>query len=522
MHSKAAIDVLGLQELEEADGNGVVIPLEERRQATEVAGLVAAASAPEGKRRAERDEAMERRAFRLLKDVRAAVCVKEITEGAARPVRGIWLVAVTVLLALALGFLTNQMGGGKVINLLSLPMLGLVMWNLFVYAVWGAGKLGVFGDSFLGDGHVFHFAWLNRWLLRSAGLKADHAHAEKPMAPEGTAAVVAVARRRFWEKWTRVLRAQAAEWVELAFHAGAIALAAGLAAGMYARGLSSEYKAAWESTFLDAPAVSAVLRTALGPASLALGETIPQAEGMQLLNIHDQEKMEPHERESAARWIHMYALTAVLFIGLPRLGLASLAWRQLRRIDARTPLEPAVQVAFEGLVRQVTGRESPVWVLPFAAEPPDDRQHDLRAALRRLWPETGTALFLATVPYGGEDEALEKLAWPPQAEKRTAATPPTRLAVLMSLSSTPENEVHGQLLRELNQRAASGSREDGESLAVVLDTRPFRTQFEFMPEHDRRLRERRAAWERLISSCLEAAFSEEGDFCVWRRVGRRR
>ena len=334
MRTESAVKVLALHEVEEADVSGVVIPLDDRREGSVAAGVEAA----EG--REARDRALAKRADHLLRDARAQACVREVTSGVERPLRGAWMVAAVAVVAAALGFLTHQLGAGKVVNLLSIPLLGLVVWNLLVYVVWIVMEFWPGRGGHAPDGRVPGGlgGWLNRMLLRGAGVRVPKAPVAASSVPQGAAAVVAVARRTFWEKWLRVVRARAGVWVELAFHAGAVAMAGGLVAGMYARGLSAEYKAAWESTFLRAPAVSTVLRTALGPASLVLGHPIPKGEDMQRLNIHDQEKLPPAERESAAGWIHLYALTALIFIGLPRLGLTVLMLRRGRRIESHAPI----------------------------------------------------------------------------------------------------------------------------------------------------------------------------------------
>ena len=270
MLSRKAIDVLGLDELEEADIRGVVVMMNDRLGATQVSGLIEAEPEDGERWGRSQDEALERRAFRLLKDERVRSCVKEITAGADRGVKGGWAVLVIVILALGLGFLTNEVGQGKVINLLSIPLLGLVVWNLCVYI----GCLAAMMRSrTVGTSRRPRMGWLNRWLMRGVGVRLPvEPSAEAPSAAEGAAAVVSLARPEFWKKWVEVLRAKASAWTEITFHAGAIALAGGLVGGMYARGLSAEYKAAWESTFLGEPAVTAILRTALGPAALVLGE----------------------------------------------------------------------------------------------------------------------------------------------------------------------------------------------------------------------------------------------------------
>ncbi len=516
MRTQAAIKVLALHEIEEADVNGVVISHGDRREVSEAAGIEAAEKRPA------RNEALEKRTSMLLRDVRAAACVREVTAGVERPLHGGWMVAAVAALALVLGFLTHQLGAGKVVNLLSIPLLGLVVWNLLVYVVWVAVEISWARSGQPQDGRVPGGlgGWLNRLLLRSAGVRMSRVAPKGAESPQGAAAVVAVARRAFWEKWLRVVRARAAVWVELAFHTGAVALATGLVAGMYARGLSAEYKAAWESTFLRAPAVSTVLRTALGPAALVLGREIPKGEAMQPLNIHDQEKLPPAERESAAGWIHLYALTALIFIGMPRLGLIALMLRRGQRIESHAPAEPALAAVHTALVRQAGGQGVPVSILPFATDPDPERLADLRAALRRLWPDTGAVAIQPTLAYGEEDDGLAALGWP-ASSPQGPARPSPRLVLLMSLSATPEREVHGELVRQLAARAtqaARAARDDNGVFAVALDSRVFRRQFDGLPEADRRLRERRAAWERVIEGALEAAFCEDSDYYIWRRV----
>ena len=527
MQTEMAISVLALHELEEADVHGVVIPLDDRREASEIAG-VGMADGP-----AIPHEVLQRRTARLLRDMRVAVCVREVTAGVERPLHGAWLVAVAAGGAFVLGFLTHQLGAGKVVNLLSIPLLGLVVWNVLIYVLWAVMELraGWSGDAAARGGHGVLGAWFNRLLLRGAGVRVEaesiaggSGGSGGPGGPGGAAAVVVLARRGFWEKWLRVMRLRAAVWVELAFHAGAVGLAIGLVVGMYARGVSAEYKAAWESTFLEAPAVSTVLQSTLGPASQVLQHPIPHGQAMQRLNIHDQEKLPPAQRESAAGWIHLYALTALLFIVLPRLALMALMWRRGRRIDAQAPVEPLLAAVHALLVRQAGGQGAAVMVLPFAAEPDPARLADLRLVMRRIWPDTGEVTVHSTLAYGEEDEGVEMLDGPVQGSVPQApgAAPASRLVLLMSLSATPEREVHGQLVRTLDARSASVRGDDQGMMAVVLDARAFRRQFEALPEAERRLRERRTAWEKIIEGAMEAAFSEDGDFFIWRRVASQR
>ncbi len=522
MHSDSAINVLGLHELEEADGTGVVLAERDRREAGQAAGVLEAEAAGS---HAAREDALQRRSQRLLKDTRVTACVAEITKGADRSLKGKWLVAGLVALALVIGFLTNEMSAGKVINLLSLPMLGLLAWNFLIYIVVAVAELRRHHEP---PAHG-PARWVNRWLLRGIGVRVE---SDRPAPPgrgtgrEGAAAVTTLARRHFWEKWVRVLRAEAMEWTELAFHSGAIAFALGLTSGMYARGLSAEYKAAWESTFLSAPQVAHIVNTALGPASAVLRVPLPGPEAMQSLNIHEQEKIEPSQRESGAKWIHLYAVTALLFIGLPRFGLALVAWKRLRRIRTRAPVESELKAIFRSLMRQLGGGGASALLVPFCYEPSPARQTAAQSLARRLWAEVGALDVRPPIAYGEEDEALAALDWPAPVSAKVAGetTKPRgphalpRLGVMLSLSTTPEDEVHGHFIRELASRLPRAGEGEDSLLAILLDTEPFRTQFDSLPERERRLRERRAAWERVIDSSLRAAFSEDDGFYIWRGV----
>jgi hypothetical protein len=548
MKLETAKEVLALEWLEEADTAGTFITPEDRLTATAAGGLVAAAESG-GKWSPAHDEALERRTWRLLRDERVRARVREVM-GEARQVRGRVLLLVMVVLALALGFLTNEVGGGKVINLLSIPMGLLLVWNFLVYVTLLVAKWR--GRKADDEGHGLH-RWVNRWLLRGAGVRLDEKDRGEPPPPGSTAAMVWEARAKFWRHWIRVLRLEAFYWTEIIFHVGAAEFATCLVGGMYVRGLAFEYNAAWESTFLEAPAVSRILRVALGPASIIVRTPIPGPEAMKRLNIHDQEKMDPHERESAAKWIHLYAVTAALFIGLPRLGLAAVCGRRLRHLHEHAPVEKELRRNFDALVRQASGRESVVGLVSFFHELDGRRRDDLRAVLHRLWPGLGHVEFWPAVAYGDEEKWIEGLG--ARGEERAGAGAergtggksvadekglnplpqatgddgdwkppprglPPRVAALMSFSSTPEFEVHGFVIRELSERVPGSS--DDAGVAVVLDSAAFRKQFGSLPEFDRRLRERRAAWDRLVDSVFDAAHSEESDFYVWRRVGARK
>ena len=533
MKSATAREVLALHRLSEADAEALLIVHNERR----LSDRLPAATGSDGALR--RDTELERwaRSLSLNDRVRGALG-SVLGQNRSAPWRRI---AVGVIVfALLVGFLTNEIGSSRVLDLLSLPMLGLILWNLVIYIVCAYGAVqgararkappGPNGGSMAlpTDGRRSIRRFILSWLLRMAGAPADVQG--PPSAGEdgggnglqGLHAVIGEARNAFWSRWLILLKREAVEWTELIFHFGAIALVSGIVGGMYVRGLATEYKAAWESTFLDGPTVARVVGITLKPAALILHERLPEVgrgprgePSIADLNIHAQEELEPGRREGAARWIHLYAVTALVFIGLPRLMLAGFARRRLRRLHEQVPFDADLQVLWDKLDRNTRGEALIVQILPFCHEIDPTRRATLRSLMEAAFGRGSSVGFLSPLAYGGEDDWLDGLAG-----GGSGGTVPGRLALVMSLSATPESEVHGWFIRELSRRIPIlGNGGEETSFVVVLDALPFRDQFAGIPEFERRLRERRGAWEAIIDSSMQTAFSEQSHWLVWRRVG---
>lgn len=208
-----------------------------------------------------------------------------------------WALAA-LLLGLLGGVLVDQLGPPQHVNLLAPAVWALVAWNLTVYGafLWpGARRSG----------------WLQR-LAANAGVATPDA-----AAPLHT--------------WARLAAPLTAQRLALLLHLAAAGLALGLVAGLYARGLVLDYRIGWQSTFLGAPAVQALLDTLLAPAAALTG--IPVADVAPL-------RLAPGQpaSASAAPWIHLLAATLVLTVVLPRLALAALAASRARRLAHRFPL----------------------------------------------------------------------------------------------------------------------------------------------------------------------------------------
>ena len=266
-------------------------------------------------------------------------------------------------------------------------------------------------------------------------------------------------------------------------HAGAAAIGLGLMAGLYTRGLVLDYRAAWESTFLSAGAVHAILSVLLAPASLLSGITLPDVAGFDALrSSHAAIPGTPGAPGApAAPWIHLYAWTLLLAVVLPRSALAAVAclrarWR-VRHVDL-----PLTDAYFQRLRLQQFGGTAHVQVLPYAQAPSAQAVLGLRTLLTGVLGDALQSTVEPTVPFGAEDD---EAAWP----ALQAST--TLLLALFDLTATPEPQNQGRFMEQLVARAPAGA-----ATILLVDEAAFRRRFGTANDSDNaRLQQRRDAWQ---------------------------
>ena len=432
-----------LRALEEADPAGERLPMAERIAATQ-----ATAAEPAGVFVRTRAAWLGAR----LKGTLADALTRALKERGGLPG---WIGPGVALAAFLIGWLTHDLGPDGRVSLLAFPLLGLILWNL---AVVTATLLPFKSKS---------AAWFPS--ARPAWLSPP------PAATGDTLTDSAVTRME--QDWCRLeaprMVAQGKQW----FHLAALLLAAGVVAGMYARGLVRNYQAGWESTFLSQPAVSKLTRIVLGPASLLTAVPVPP--------VPPQGGLSP-----AAPWIHLWAASAGLFIFLPRLVLISMTRREVagKRTDWIAEFSE-----YEATVRRLAGGQPLVArVVPVQCTPDSPLRDSLRALLQHLWGGQVMIDFLPTVAYGEEDSYPDALT-----------EPPTHLVLLLPMAVTPEDEVHGELHRALEKYLTSAAH--APCALTVLDATGFEARLAGMPEASRRMAERRAAWEKILGSAWPLA-----------------
>ena len=162
-----------------------------------------------------------------------------------------WVGALLVAGAFVAGALADAIGPSERINILAPPVAALVVWNLVVYALLAARFVVRYGES--GAGPVA------RLLTRVAGGARSAGRATDPAVTS------------FVDLWSSASGPLYAARAARVLHLAAAALAVGVMAGLYVRGLGLEYRATWESTFLEPSSVRALVATFYSPAHSSPG-----------------------------------------------------------------------------------------------------------------------------------------------------------------------------------------------------------------------------------------------------------
>jgi Protein of unknown function (DUF2868) len=357
--------------------------------------------------------------------------------------RGSWLLWA-VLIGLLCGLLADSIGSSQRINLLAPPVWGVVLWNVLVYLGLVAG-----------------------WLLPSLWPHRLRAFLSSRMLGRSTSNAVISA---FQAAWLRVSAPLMASRAAALLHLVAATLALGLIGSLYLRGLVLDYRAAWQSTFLDAAQVHAVLSFLFSPVVALTGLHLPDLAALQALRTGPDA---PPPSASAAPWIHLYAALLSLVVVAPRGVLAVFAAWRAWALAKRLPL-PLQEPYFARLQRDFQGGAAQVQVLPHGAAPSAAAVAGLRRVLAQALGEPLNLTVAPAVAYGDEEQAAAPI------EQTTL-----RL-LLVDLASTPEADTHGRFIQTLRSVAPT------QPLLLLADEAQMRARFAQMPA---RLAERRTAWQ---------------------------
>lgn len=382
----------------------------------------------------------------------------------------VWIGVVLPLLALGAGFLANEFGTARRLDLLAVPLLGVIAWNLLAYAAIAAGALT--GRGRLASDPV-------------SGTVARLAGFGRRDFDRGSA--LHRAADGFQRRWSRRAAPLANARIARTLHLGAALFAAGLIGGIYVRALVIEYRAGWESTFLGPEAVHGLLSLVLGPASSATGVAIPPVNEMAAMRWKSALAGAAGGGVNAGPWIHLYTTTIAALVIFPRLVMAAWQGVQAIRLARHFPGLGRDDFYTRRLLRASGARPASARVTPYAYNPGEETRRRLSAALRAALGDGAELRFDEAIAYGSEDEWLA--AHPPRPEDDYHL-------LLFTLSATPEAENHGALTRALAARIAA--EHPGTVLAAIVDESPFRAHFAGQAGLDARVATRIAAWRTVL------------------------
>lgn len=480
-------EVLLVKAIEEADRTGSLLPFGDReraaREALRSAGVGAEAGARGGLTPA-LEEALAVRASRLLHPLRDRHPVLREVLLRSRP--PVWFGSLLLAAALATGVGLSALDGSRRINILAPPILGLVLWNLLVYLGLAIAAARRLGDRAPSD------APFGRTVARGVGRRLGPLLART----EAVDTLLGVAVRRFTADWLETAAPLLGCHLRRWFHLGAAAVAAGLVAGLYLRGLVLRYEAGWESTFLEPQQVKALIDLLFGGVASLAGITLPQT----VAEVAQLRWDGAGGGATAAPWIHLIALFLTALVVLPRLALAAIAGVAGLRLQGTGHL-PAHVVAYARLALGVA-RDAPiaVSVTPYAFEPPADLLASLGAVLARTYGSGVLPELRAAIAYGGEDAIAA--AFDADAHRVAGRV------LLMNLAATPETENHGAAIvvaRDQTRRARPEQR-----LLVLVDDSSYVERF--ATAAGGRLEERRGVWRSFVEGYgVEVAFTHDRD-----------
>jgi hypothetical protein len=356
-----------------------------------------------------------------------------------------WVGVATVLAAFVIGAVFDAVGERR-INILYSPVAPLALWNLVVYLFLAAHFVVRYGERGTPGPLVSALTWI------AGGVRRTGSRDEAAVAT-------------FVEQWAAVASPVYTARATRILHFAAAALALGVIAGMYMRGIALEYRATWESTFLTPDAVHTLVSIFYAPGSLATHVPVPDA-------VHVAAIRAPAS-ENAATWLHLMAATLAVVVLAPRLVLA-VGSALVERYRAGH-LVPAFDDAyFQRLLRGYRSGTLRVTVVPYSFTVDPSVVTTLQSLLARAFGGEVAATLAPSVTYGDEDRMVMD---------RTGGA---LLVALFNAAATPEREAHGRFLAAL----AQGGRE------VVMAVDEAAVNERFGPEQ---AKSRREAWREVAA-----------------------
>ena len=454
MNEQAARQVTLVRAVEEADAERQILSDDDRLYATRSALELARWEVADRKSAFTPALFLQKRAEQLLlKLAERHPALTRITSPSAWPRLALFALP---LLAFLTGILVDRITNPQQVDLLSPPLLLILLWNGVVYL------------------------WLLGWRLARVMHKPSRAPFQGAMAWRRKMAgqsklppVLGTAITQFASEWLRLSTPLNLARLSRAFHMSAALFAVGAIGSLALRGLFTQYRAGWESTFLGAEQVHALLQWLFAPAIAVFSLS-----GFSLADVQALRDAPSASPDTGAQWVMLYGTTLVLWVVLPRLALAMLAWLAERRLSQRLAID-LTQPYFRKLTAGL-GDATPAWVavFPYSFAVDEAHQQGLRRVAQSMLGDSAQINCQATTAYG--DDA-------PGAPPDAADSPAALTVALFNLSATPERENHGEFLDQLSSAG-------GAKLALWVDESNYRDRVGLQAGGADRVAQRIALW----------------------------
>ena len=362
------------------------------------------------------------------------------------------------------GLFLNGLGTSQRVNLLNFPLLLLLLWNIGIYTLFLFSPLLRKAST----GPLIRF--VSTGIVKLPGMVGKKSRPLGALPGNSAKEWVRESTERFMTLWWRQGRPFIINRIRHLLHLGAASLALGIILSMYFRGLVLDYQATWESTFLSPAQVHTILQGLLEPAAWLLAFPFPQVE--------DIAQLQAPGHGSAAPWIHLWTLTGMAGIVLPRLILAGISARSAHNAATSFTL-PLGEPYYLQLLSGNRGRDIQIDMIPYSYQPSPAALEFLGKNLMDLIGNQATFQWQEPISYG-----QESCPWLP-----TSSTPHI-IVLICNLAQTPEAEVHGELFHTL--QTYMDSSKGTHQLLLTLDQQPFQTI-----ANAARIRERQQTWQRL-------------------------
>lgn len=379
-----------------------------------------------------------------------------------------WLVSTGWIAAFGIGWALSAVGQEREINLLALPLMGILGWNAVVVVISLVALLRPSRGSAAGERVEHFFRRMSAW--------------KSPSAQDAVARLPQKAPARFHELASATWRARLASRFRAWLHLGAALIAIGSIAGMFARGWSRDYQAVWESTLLEANGASQFLGALFTPASKVTGIRVPLEKIPGMQRVEGREAQSP---DSARDWICLYGATLGLLVVLPRFLLLLLELAHARKISRRALLGVEWQAYARRVLSLVEGAGAPAHVLTHGLQADAAAQDRWRQWAHQHWKDVGPVDFQA-VPVAEETEYLE--SWRPTAP---------RVLLVFNMSNVPEAEIQRELAEGVSRKLQANL--SSAPLVVALEDRELRQRWAGFADGEKRLADRLGTWKETMS-----------------------